>query len=229
MDNSLVKLAFIRKMKGKWCVYSHKKSKNGKRRNFGCYPTKEEAKKRLGQLYFFKGQGAIDSMVEIANDLDKKGMLHFAEALMDCLEKITSISLGDEMEKRPSITLGKIASLLEKKNELELAQKLDALLPIVLDVENGIECPECPSMSITADLGQCNITKQMSADKLYDMASCYQKMYQEGLVDESSFEYRKFRELRYLLKSAFAFLPPEGQEIPTDAANWWDHFEAQSE
>lgn len=46
--------SFIKKVKNKWCVFSEK----GKR--MGCYPTKEEAKKRLRQIEYFKHKASID-------------------------------------------------------------------------------------------------------------------------------------------------------------------------
>jgi len=229
---NIIKIAFIRKVKGKgYCVFGHKKTKGGKRQNFGCYKTKEEAKKRLGQIYFFKGRGALDGMVGVADELDRKGMLHFADALMDCLEKIVATSLGEPPGDKPaSVTLGKVAALLERKGEIVLADRLDAILPAVLDVECGVtDCPDCPDMVVSANLGGChNVTRNVPADKLYAMAARYRGMYRDGLVDEGSFEYRKFRELRYMLRTGFLFPPPEGQEIPKDAANWWDHFEKET-
>jgi len=226
-QSNIVKIAFIRKIKGKgYCVIGHTKTKTGKRRNFGCYRTKAEAKKRLSQIHFFKGRGALDGLVGVADELDHKGMLHFADALLDCLEKVIAASLGDPVgNKPPSVTLGKVASLLEKKGESALADKLDAILPAVLDVEAGLDCPDCPDMEVTAVFGCRNAARGVSADKLYAMAAHYRSMYREGLVDEASFEYRKFREIRYMLRTGFLFPPPEGQEIPKDAASWWEHFE----
>jgi hypothetical protein len=226
-QTNIVKLAFIRKVKGKgWCVLGHKKIKGGKHRNFGCYKTQAEAKKRLSQIHFFKGRGALDGMVSVADELDKKGMLHFADALMDCLEKVIVASLGDPVDEKPaSVTLGKIAALLENRGELILAEKLDAILPAVQDVECGADCPDCPDIFVSADLGRChNITRNVSADRLYAIAVHYRNMYREGMVDEASFEYRKFREFRFLLKSGFIFSSKD-QNIPSNCANWWEFFE----
>ncbi len=55
----MMKFGFIKKRNDKWCVFSHKKKK-GKHHNFGCFDTKEKAKKRLGQIYFFKTNNASD-------------------------------------------------------------------------------------------------------------------------------------------------------------------------
>jgi hypothetical protein len=227
---NIVKIAFIRKVKGKgYCVFGHRKTKSGKRQSFGCYPTKAKAKKRLSQIYFFKGRGALDGLVGVADELDRKGLLHFADAMMDCLEKIVAASLGDAVgDKPPSVMLGKVASLLEKRGETVLADKLDAILPAVLDVEAGLECPDCPDTEVTASLGCRNVARGVSADKLYAMASHYRDMYRKGLVDETSFEYKKFRELRYMLRTGFLFPPPEGKNVPESASNWWDHFEKET-
>lgn len=228
---NIVKIAFIRKVKGKgWCVFGHKKTKGGKRQNFGCYKSKAAAKKRLGQIYFFKGRGALDGLIGVADDLDRRGFLHFADAIMDCLERIVAASLGECLERPASVTIGKVAGLLEKKGEAALAERLDGLLPAVLDVECGAgDCPDCPDMAVEADLGRCgSVTRQVSADKLYAMAARFRQMYREAMIGEDSFEYRKFRELRYMLRTGFLFPPPEGQGVPKDAANWWDHFEKEA-
>ena len=42
----------------KWCLVSKKKNpKTGKRRNLGCYDSKEGVKKRERQVQFFKHKG----------------------------------------------------------------------------------------------------------------------------------------------------------------------------
>jgi hypothetical protein len=99
-----------------------------------------------------------------------------------------------------------------------------------MDVECGApDCPDCPDMAVSASLSRCrNVTQNVHADKLYAMAVHYQKLYREGDVDENSFEYRKFRELRYMLRTGFLFPPPDGQDFPKDASNWWDHFEKEA-
>ena len=42
---------YIRKKGSKWCVFSHKTD-----RNMGCYSKKSGAKKRLGQIHYFKNK-----------------------------------------------------------------------------------------------------------------------------------------------------------------------------
>jgi hypothetical protein len=222
---NFVKLAFIKKVKGKgWCVFSHK-AKNGKYRNFGCYKTQAEAKKRLGQIYFFKGRGALDGMVMAADLLDKKGMLHLSDAVVDCLERIISMALGEETEGHPvSVKLGKVTSLLESKGELELAESLDNMIPDIITLEAGdMECPDCPDSEVMIISKQCN-NKKASADRLYAMASKFRQMYREGLIDEDSFEYSKYKEIRSMLSSGLLLSSKHG-DLPDGAKNWWEYFE----
>jgi hypothetical protein len=230
-QGSIIKIAFIRKVKGKgWCVFGHKKTKKGKRRRFGCYKSKKAAKKRLGQIYFFRGRGALDTFVQIADDLDGRGMLHLADAVMDCLEHVVAASLGEAEEEHPaSVKLGKVAAVLERKGEHELAEKIDSVLPDVLDIEAGASpCPDCPDDEITVLSTRCQTQRCVPADRLYKMAKKCQQMYAEGLVDETSFEYKKYREFRYMLRTGFLLPPPDGKDIPKDADNWWDHFEKEA-
>lgn len=62
------KLSYIRKKKGKYCVFSEKG------RNLGCYPTKAGAKKRLRQIEFFKHmkKGEATPILKEAQLLDVK-------------------------------------------------------------------------------------------------------------------------------------------------------------
>lgn len=45
---------YIRKSGSKWCVFSKKKTKDGKRKKLGCYSSRNGAKKRLRQVEYFK-------------------------------------------------------------------------------------------------------------------------------------------------------------------------------
>jgi hypothetical protein len=47
----------IRKTGSKWCLYSKKKTKEGKKKKLGCYGTKGGAKKREKQVQYFKHKG----------------------------------------------------------------------------------------------------------------------------------------------------------------------------
>lgn len=227
--NSIVKVAFIRHVKGKgWCVFGHKKTQGGKRRNFGCYGTKEKAQKRLGQIYFFKGRGALDGMVEAADELDRKGLLHYADALMGCFETAVAVSLGDEDSGYSvSVRLGKIASLLERRGEPVLAERLDALIPDILDIESGtLDCPGCPDTEVSVRSARGAVCSPgATADRVYATARRLRELWRQGLVDDQSYEHRKFRELRCMLKAGYLLPPPSGKEVPADDGNWWDFFE----
>lgn len=227
----ILKIAFIRHVKGKgYCVFGHKKTKGGKRRNFGCYKTKDEAKKRLGQLYFFKGRGALDAFIQAADELDSRGMLHLADALTDCFELVIAASLGDPAESGlASAKLGKVVAVLERKGEHELADRLDAILPDMLDLEAGsFSCHECPDDEVLVRVSRRPAHRHMSADRLYKLAVKLRRLYSEGVVDEKSFEYKKYREFRYMLRTGFLLPAPDGQGVPKDADSWWDHFEKEA-
>lgn len=47
----------IRKTGSKWCLYSKKKTKKGKKKKLGCYGTKGGAEKRENQVQYFKHKG----------------------------------------------------------------------------------------------------------------------------------------------------------------------------
>lgn len=59
-DSMSILKEYIKKVKGKWCVFSHQTNKN-----FGCYDTKEKAQKRLAQIKAFsEGSELVSSMLE---------------------------------------------------------------------------------------------------------------------------------------------------------------------
>jgi len=47
----------IVKQGDQWCVKSKKKDAKGHRKNLGCYGSQAGAKKRLGQIEYFKHKG----------------------------------------------------------------------------------------------------------------------------------------------------------------------------
>jgi len=47
----------IVKQGDEWCVKSKKKDAKGHRKNLGCYGSQAGAKKRLGQIEYFKHKG----------------------------------------------------------------------------------------------------------------------------------------------------------------------------
>ena len=209
---SIEKEAKIVKRKGKYCVVGHKKDKSGHYRNFGCYDSKEEAKKRLGQIYAFKYKKSevIDILHEVSGILYDRGIIHIADALVGCIESVVHEDSRDNL----AIKLGKIVSLLKKRSETELAEKIDFLLPEVLSLEK------------TGSGKVPKLKYRISAQRAYNIAKLLKRKYLEGLVDEGDFEYEKMKELESLLRTGFILPAPNTYKtLPTDINNWWDHFE----
>jgi len=205
------KIARIVKKDNKWCVIGHKKDKSGKYRNFGCYDNKEDAKKRLGQIYAFKTKKAtiLNIMTNASDSIEQKGMIHISDAIIGCAESIAVESSNDNIV----IRLGKIVNLLEKKGEIKLSEQLDSLIPDILCFE---ECG-CDN-----NLKQKNC---ISADKAYKIAKLLHDKYLVGLIDESSFEYSKKNELEKMLKSGFSLpFPKFCDKAPEGFDNWWEYF-----
>jgi hypothetical protein len=206
------KIARIVKRKNEWCVIGHKKDKSGNYRNHGCFNTRDEAKKRLNQIQGFKHNKAVllKVLVKVSDDLDKRGIIHIADALTGCIQSIAS----EDAESQSVIKLGKIICLLEKKGEGELAETIDSMLPDVLK----LECIDC-------DVEIPKPRKRISALRAYNIVNMLHKKYLECMIDENSFEYSKMQELRSMLKQGFLFPAPLSyEELPEDTDNWWDHF-----
>lgn len=127
----LIKEAKIVKRKGKWCVLSHKKDKNGKYRNFGCYDTEKEAKTRLGQIFMFKNKRALllNIMINAADRIQEKGIIHIADIINQCAEEVAT----ENENETTAIKIMKIVNALEKRKEFKLAEELDAIIPEILD------------------------------------------------------------------------------------------------
>jgi nicotinic acid mononucleotide adenylyltransferase len=56
----------IQKSGNKWCVFSKKKTKEGKRKKLGCYNSRTGAKKRLRQVEYFKSINEEQELEEMA-------------------------------------------------------------------------------------------------------------------------------------------------------------------
>jgi len=213
MTEKLVKEARIVKRKGKWCVIGHKKDKTGKYRNFGCYDSKEEATKRLGQIYAFKHKKGevIDTLHQVSGVLYEQGIIHVADALIGCINSI----IRGEPKNFVAVKLGKIIALMQKKGQNDLSEQLESLLPEVLTLETSLETTGT----------SVQIQYRISAQRAYNIASLLKKKYAEGKIGESDFEYAKMKELESLLKAGFILPTPKSyKELPTDAESWWDHF-----
>jgi len=206
----ITKTAKIVKRQGKFCVVSHKKDKKGHYRNFGCYDSRAQAKERLAQIHAFKAKKAelLDTIITVADDLVDKNIFHVADALTGCLEAIAQ----ETIQRSTIIKLGKIVSILHKKGENDIADRLDSLLPEILCFEN-CECDAPENKS------------KMTADKVYKIAVDLENKYKVGLIGEGSFEFNQMEELKSLLKVGFLLTPPaDCKELPKDSKNWWEHF-----
>lgn len=209
----IIKEARIVKRKEKYCVIGHKKDKNGKYRNFGCYDTKEEAKERLGQIYMFKNKKSkiVNTLHEISGILYNHGIIHIADELTNCINSV----IQEDSNNIIVVKIGKIITLLQKHGEISSSEKLEILLPEILLLEK-IGCNIEDTLS----------TKyRISARRAYNIASLIKKKYLEGEIENNDSEYAKMKELESLLKTGFILPKPQSyKEIPTDASNWWEHF-----
>jgi hypothetical protein len=208
---TIQKEARIVKRKGKYCVVGHKKTKGGKYRNFGCYESQAEAKKRLGQIYAFKHKKALllNIVTSVSDELVNKGIIHLADAVINCGEDIAA----EDFSENTAIKFGKVTGLLEKKGEGELAEQLDAIIPEILAFGEYTDEDAAPNK------------KRLPADRVYSMARKLKEKYLIGLIDQESFEYSKFKEFESMLKTGFLLpAPPSYESLPDDADNWWDHF-----
>ena len=124
------KIAVVVKRKGKYCVLSHKKGKDGDRKNFGCYDTKEEANERLQQIHFFKNKKSVllNITLFVCGKLEDKNLFHIYDIVNQCAEEVAS----DSITEGTAIKLMKVANLLEGHNEYELADHIDSIIPEVL-------------------------------------------------------------------------------------------------
>jgi hypothetical protein len=184
------KEARVVKRKGKFCVISHHhKNKDGKYKSFGCYDTKEEAKKRLQQISAFKYKKALflNIMTTIADDLNEKGIIHIADALINCAESLVTENLISTLP----VKLNKISNLLEKKGESLLAEQVDALIPEFVELEKNAQEEEIILDEINSDI---------SIEKISKMVKMLREQYKTGMINEEDFEYKKMLELEDLLK-----------------------------
>jgi hypothetical protein len=150
----MLKIAIIKREKGKYKLYSKKKNpKTKKRRNLGVFDTLAGAKKREKQIFFFKSQHADDGadednedriyskLSDIAAYLEASGFIDEADELYDAID-IKEDDCGDEFlangreftdgrldnNDNPSFGIpGAMASLANKCDELGLYKIADLL------------------------------------------------------------------------------------------------------
>ena len=151
----------------------------------------------------------MDIMTSISETLENSGMIHIADAVNNCIGHFISDSKEECL-----VGMGKVASLLENKGEMDLSERIDALIPEVLEFEDFGEVVKRPKAR-----------KMISADRAYLMASKLYDKYTVGLIDDRDFEYEKMKELVSMLRTGFLLPPPKSYKaLPKDADNWWEHF-----
>lgn len=100
------KIAIVRKVKGKYKLYSKHKGKDGKRRLLGTYNTLKEVKDRERQIQYFKSHSddgmADDKETRMLKDLSGIAAYLESAGYVDKADKIYAVmnaidgSLGDE-------------------------------------------------------------------------------------------------------------------------------------
>lgn len=121
------KLAFIRKLpNGKYRVFSEK----GK--NMGTYDSHEQAKKRLGQIEYFKHNNADDkpsmtfsSILRKLRKLDEKLFLKFLKEYKKYFDKALILQEEKPEDKALSKSIKWLRDLKNKKSLQEIMEKLN--------------------------------------------------------------------------------------------------------
>ncbi len=199
--NNLTKTSKIVKRKNKWCVVNHKTGKT-----LGCHSTKEEAKKQLSAIFLNSDDNVILKLKKIATDLDNIGLFHIASAITTCIYDVSK-----QIEKNKiAIKLSKIANILRKKEIHSISEIIIDMIPEVLGMllENSYRS-ERP---------------KITAKRAYNIVKVLEKKYNDGLISENSFEFKKKDELKDMLKQGFLFSPSELSKYPKKFNNWWDFF-----
>ena len=218
--NDFIKQAKIVKRKDKWYILSHRKDKKGHYKNFGCYDTKERAKKRLGQLYFFRKQGTIDVIINIANELDIKGKLHLSDKVSGCLKELLDNYSG---ELKISGKFAEIMYELKKEGQLKLNYEIDSIIPDIVALESGT-LPEFKNEARN-NKKDTGAARTVCAEKAYFMANTIYSRYLNGYYDQNGFEMSMFSRLKSMLKMGFVL---ESKTINKQAidgySSWWEYF-----
>lgn len=205
------KFAKVVKRKNKWCIQSHK---TGKIIPGTCYDTKEKATKRLQQMSYWKHKKGelLKSLTEISDDVDRLGLLHVADVISNCIEIIANGTLNNQT----AIKIGKVVNLLQKKGHQDLSERLDSLLPDIVYMKGKVGNLD----------DQKTVSHKMSSLRAYNVVKLWQNKYASGEINKTDFEYARMKELERLLKRGFSLpLPITYKNLPTDADNWWDHYE----
>jgi hypothetical protein len=178
-------------------------------------PSKDRVLEEERRIQWFKHKSGeiIGKIHKVSSILYSEGVVHIADALVCCIESM----INHESQDKNAIRLGKIVNLLQKKNEQELAEMLDTLIPDILSFENA---------KIVTDIKlKSKPIKRISALRAYNIAMLLRKKYLQGEIHETDFEYSKMKELESLLKAGFVLSKPTSHnELPKDANSWWEYF-----
>lgn len=200
-QNNLIKTSKIVKRKNKWCVIDHRTGKT-----LGCHETRDEAEKQLSAIFLSSDDNIILKLKKIAIHLDNIGLFHIASAITTCIYDVSK-----QVEKNKiAIKLSKIANILRKKEVHSISEVIVDIIPEVLGMllENSYRS-ERP---------------KITAKRAYNIVKMLENKYNDGLISESSFEFKKMDELKYMLKQGFLFSPSELSKYPKKYDNWWDFF-----
>jgi hypothetical protein len=178
-------------------------------------PSKEKVLKEEKRIWWFKAHGEeiIDKLHKISGKIYGNGLIHIADSLVNCIEYLVK---GESLNEC-SIKLSKIISILEKKGEVNSANRLLNILPEILGFEDAVLFKTC----------EFNVKpiNNISAKRAYNIYKLYREKYQKGEILPEDIEYKRMGELELLLKSGFILpLPSSYKEIPTNENSWWDHF-----
>lgn len=223
----LEKIAILKKKlnkeknKTEWALVS-KKNPSKVLKWFGARkPSDKRVHEEEKRIQHFKHatENIITEMHMVSGDLREKGIIHIADAVTNCVSSVVRNFPQDEN----AIRLGKVITLLHKKGESNLAERLSALLPDIIacrdiEVDKFIEVDES------------DLKIRVSALRAYNIAKLLKEKYTTGSFSSCDFEYSKMKELETLLKTGFIMpLPTNYDKIPEDADNWWDHFEQKND
>lgn len=223
----LEKIALLRKKynkktkKTEWALLSRSKPHEVLKWFGARKPSEKRVNKEERRIQYFKhaAENIITEMHCVSGELRKRGVIHIADAVTNCILSIVRNFPQDEN----AIRLGKIITILQKKGDAVLSERLDALLPDI------IACREIEVDKII-EVDESEFQIRISALRAYNIAKLLKEKYLSGTLHSSDFEYSKMKELETLLKTGFILpMPASYDQLPTDTDNWWDHFEQKNE
>jgi len=203
--------------KMKWALLSKSNPNKVLKWFGGRKPSKDSVCKEEEKIQYYKhaAENIITEMHRVSGELRNKGIIHIADAVTNCIASVMRNCSQDEN----AIRLGKVITLLQKKGEANLSERLDAILPDIIsfrDVE----------VNKFIEVNESELKTKISALRAYNITKLLREKYNSGILSSTDFEYSKMKELEILLKTGFILpTPATYKNLPTDSDNWWDHFE----